>query len=294
MTDSESTGRLFERPPQRRGVPGALCVCAVVFFVAGAGAASWWLSRPERVNAAFHRLFHKNGQLTYNNTYWLGIAAQKCPLDMWVFQEILQETRPDVIVETGTFKGGSACFYASIFDLMKHGRVVTVDIEDYKEKPRHPRITYLLGSSTSEGILQQVRGSIQPGEKVMVFLDSDHHQAHVLSELRLYSPLVTPGQYLIVEDTHFNGHPILPKFGPGPWEAVEEFLRVNPDFVADRSRERFGLTFNPRGFLKRNASVSGTRGGTSFSLSRAVAGNGPDKLKLIPQGIQHLPETQKQ
>jgi hypothetical protein len=29
----------------------------------------------------------------------------------------------------------------------------------------------------------------------------------------------------------------------------------------------------------------------SFSLSRAVVENGPDKLKLIPQGIQQLPET---
>jgi len=240
-----------EHAPQRRGVFAALGVSGVLFFLAGAGAASWWLSRPARVNAAFHKLFHKNAQLTYNNTYWLGIPAQKCPLDMWVFQEILQETKPDVIVETGTYTGGSAYFYASICDLMRHGRVVTIDVQDYQEKPPHPRITYLLGSSTSEAILGQVRASIQPGEKVMVLLDSDHHQAHVLSELGLYSPLVTPGQYLIVEDTHFNGYPILPKFGPGPWEAVEEFLQANPAFLPDRSCERFGLTFDPRGFLKR-------------------------------------------
>lgn len=251
MTDSQPTRRGSGDAPHRRGIRGALIFCALGLFLAGAGAASWWLSRPARVNAGFHKLFHRNGQITYNNTCWLGVPAQKCPLDMWVFQEILQETRPDVIVETGTFKGGSAYFYASIFELLKHGRVVTIDIEDYKEKPQHPRITYLLGSSTSEAILQQVRGSIQPGERVMVFLDSDHHQVHVLNELRLYSLLVSPGQYLIVEDTHFNGHPILPKFGPGPWEAVEEFLQTHPEFVPDRSRERFGLTFNPRGFLKR-------------------------------------------
>ncbi len=85
----------------------------------------------------------------------------------------------------------------------------------------------------------------------MVVLDSDHHRDHVLNELRLYNGLVSPGCYLIVEDTHFNGHPILPKFGPGPFEAVDEFLRTNTAFVRDRTRERFLLTFNPGGYLKR-------------------------------------------
>jgi hypothetical protein len=36
----------------------------------------------------------------------------------------------------------------------------------------------------------------------------------------------------------------------------------------------------------------GGPGGISFSMSRAVVENGPDKLKLIPQGIQHFPETE--
>jgi cephalosporin hydroxylase len=85
----------------------------------------------------------------------------------------------------------------------------------------------------------------------MVTLDSDHHAAHVAEELRLYSQLVTPGSYLVVEDTHFNGYPILPKFGPGPHEAVDAFLRSNPDFTRDGSREKFGMTFNPGGWLRR-------------------------------------------
>jgi cephalosporin hydroxylase len=128
---------------------------------------------------------------------------------------------------------------------------VTVDIEDHPAKPKHPRITYLLGSSTSPEILAKIREAIRPGEKVLVDLDSDHHKEHVLNELRLYSPLVTPGSYLIVEDMHFNGHPILPKWGPGPTEAVEEFLRSNADFQPDRTREKFGMTFNRGGYLKR-------------------------------------------
>jgi cephalosporin hydroxylase len=223
----------------------------VLGAIAGFGLASHRASRPDRVVAAYHRLFHKYGDSTYQNTRWLGVRAQKCPLDMWVFQEILYETRPDVLVEMGTFQGGSALYFASVFDLLGHGRVVTVDIEDQPEKPRHERITYLLGSSTSDEIAQKVAGLIKSGERVMVVLDSDHHRDHVLREMRRYASLVSPGCYLIVEDTHFNGHPILPKFGPGPMEAVQEFLKERTDFIPDRSREKFLMTFNPSGYLKR-------------------------------------------
>ena len=55
----------------------------------------------------------------------------------------------------------------------------------------------------------------------------------------------------MVEDTNLNGHPVLPDHGPGPMEAVEAFLRAAPEFEVDGSRERFMLTLNPGGFLKR-------------------------------------------
>jgi cephalosporin hydroxylase len=239
-------------------------LAAVAGFTAGGAITSLWLSRPDEVTAAFHRLYHARGDRTYNNTYWLGVPVQKCPLDLWVFQEILFETRPDVLVETGTYKGGSAYFFASMFDLMGRGRVITIDIQDQPDKPRHPRIEYLLGSSTSPETVRQVRERIRPGERVMVVLDSDHKMAHVLEELRLYSGLVTPGNYLVVEDTHFNGHPILPRYGPGPMEAVEEFLRTAGGFEADREREKFGLTFNPRGYLRRSSRLPA--GSASYPL----------------------------
>jgi cephalosporin hydroxylase len=73
----------------------------------------------------------------------------------------------------------------------------------------------------------------------------------VSGELRSYSGLVSVGCYLVVEDTNLNGHPVLPDHGPGPMEAVEAFLRAAPEFEVDGSRERFMLTLNPGGFLKR-------------------------------------------
>jgi len=85
----------------------------------------------------------------------------------------------------------------------------------------------------------------------MVILDSDHKKDHVLGELQAYAPLVTKGMYLIVEDTNINGRPVFPGFGPGPGEAVDEFLAANRAFVRDPARERFFVTFNPGGYLRR-------------------------------------------
>jgi len=69
----------------------------------------------------------------------------------------------------------------------------------------------------------------------------------------LFAPYVGLGSYMIVEDTNINGHPAYASFGEGPFEAVEEFLRKNQNFAVDQSREKFLMTFNPRGYLKRIA-----------------------------------------
>lgn len=202
----------------------------------------------------FHRLYYDSQVFrgTWRATSWLGTPVLKCPFDLWVYQELLHEVRPDVIVECGTAEGGSALFFASIFDLLGAGRVVTIDVERQADRPEHERIRYLTGSSTSDDTLADVRKSLSPDDRVMVFLDSDHSRDHVLAELCAYSPLVTVGSYLVVEDSNVNGHPVEPDFGPGPMEAVEDFLVENGDqFEVDRRCEKFYLTFNPSGYLRR-------------------------------------------
>jgi cephalosporin hydroxylase len=62
---------------------------------------------------------------------------------------------------------------------------------------------------------------------------------------------VSPGSYLVVEDTNINGHPVLPGWGPGPLEAVQKFLTETDEFAVDDSREKFLLTFNPHGYIRR-------------------------------------------
>ncbi|HEX8822103.1 MAG TPA: CmcI family methyltransferase [Archangium sp.] len=182
---------------------------------------------------------------------WMGVPIRKMPLDLWVYQELIHETRPDVIIETGTMFGGSALYFAHLCELLGNGRVITIDLQPQPSLPQHARIEYLTGSSVDPTILERVRSGLTPGQKVMVILDSDHSAEHVLKELHCYSGLVTPGQYLIVEDTNI-GHPLYTfQVERGPMEAVEEFLAGDTPFERDRGREKLLVTFNPGGYLKR-------------------------------------------
>ena len=201
----------------------------------------------------FHRLYYDGyGKgLTWGNTFWRGVKTEKCPLDLWVYQEIIQDLKPDLIIETGTRFGGSALFMADVCTLVGNGRIVTIDIDAPEGRPQDDKITYVSGSSVAGDIVTKVKGMIEADTKVMVVLDSDHSKAHVFKELQAYAPLVSKGQYLIVEDTNVNGHPVADDFGPGPMEAVDEFLSSNSEFSVDDSREKFYLTFSPRGYLRK-------------------------------------------
>jgi cephalosporin hydroxylase len=196
----------------------------------------------------FHRLFY--GSAVWGESRWLGARAYKNPLDLWIFQEIITETSPDLIIETGTHSGGSALYFASVCELLGRGEVLSIDIEAVKEiYPLHPRITYVGGrSSTDPEVVEEVRRRAA-GRRTMLILDSDHSQGHVEAELDAYAPLVTEGCYAIVEDSNIG--PVRPDLMPGPMQAIETFLASNRDFVADSTRERFMLTFNPSGYLRR-------------------------------------------
>jgi cephalosporin hydroxylase len=199
----------------------------------------------------FHKLYYYRRAQTWRNTYWLGTDVLKCPLDLWVYQELLYELRPDWIIETGTAFGGSASFLASICDVLGSGQVLTIDPLERAGRPRHPRIHYLRGYSTDPEVLARVGHAVAGARSVLVLLDSDHSYENVLAELRAYHGFVTPGSYCVVEDGNVGGHPVAREFGAGPLEAVRAFLSESDAFAIDRAREKFYLTFNPSGYLRR-------------------------------------------
>ena len=208
----------------------------------------------------FHDLYWDSG--TWRWTFWRGVPTLKCPLDLWIYQELLWLVRPELVVELGTFAGGSATFLADMLDLQQapaSSRVVTVDILDDAElaahvtgyenapfevrmRPPHPRVQYVHGDSASEDVAALVHEAAAGASSVLVIADSDHAAAHAYRELQLYHDLVTPGSWFVMEDTD----------GPGPRAAVEQFLAEHPEFDVDEQCEKFHMTFNPAGYLRRS------------------------------------------
>jgi cephalosporin hydroxylase len=196
---------------------------------------------------------------SYRNMYWLGIPVIKTPSDMWMMQQVISEVRPDFIIEAGTFFGGSALYFAHVLDGLElpEAKVITIDIQDRTSEVSklalwQRRVQFVHGSSTAPEVVEQVSEGVA-GKKVLVVLDSSHAKPHVLGELAAYAPLVSPGSYVVVEDTSLDGMPLQPSLGAGPMAAVEEFLEseLGTKFEPDLSREAFLLTFHPGGWLRR-------------------------------------------
>ena len=167
-----------------------------------------------------------------------------------VYQEILAETRPGLIVETGTANGGSALFVANVCDVFGYRHVATIDIAD-EERPQHPRLTYLHGSSNDLQLLEKVRLMAVGASRVIVVFDSDHARSSRARRTRDVRAARNPACCLVVKDTNVNEHPVLRGHGPGPTEALAELLTETDAFEVDRSREKFRMTFNPGGYLRR-------------------------------------------
>jgi len=210
---------------------------------------------PEKQNELM-KLFHDVP--TWQQTFFHNVQIEKNPLDLWMMQQLIYEIQPDFIVETGTWRGGSALYWAHTLNGagLEKSRVITVDIQDQtKNAAAHPLwkyVTFMKGSSTDPKIVAEITRLVQ-GRKVIVALDSDHSMKHVLDELHAYSPMVSARSYLVVEDTHIDGIPTQPEAGPGPLAAVQKFLAEDAGkaFEQDLTREAFIMTFNPGGWLRR-------------------------------------------
>lgn len=199
------------------------------------------------------------------NFSWLGRPLIQFPQDMVAIQELIWKIRPEVVIETGVAHGGSLIFSASMLELLgEDGFVIGVDIDirahNRAEIEKHPlakRIKLVQGSSIDEGIAAQVRELAAGKKRVLVILDSNHTHEHVLEELRLYSPLVRAGSYLLVYDTLIEDMPADlvgdRPWGPGnnPKTAVHAFLKFSDRFEVDREMEaKLLITVAPDGYLK--------------------------------------------
>jgi len=201
---------------------------------------------------------------------WMWRPIIQLPEDMIRMQEVIWRLRPDVIIETGIAHGGSLVFYAGLFAAMGNGRVIGVDI-DIRAHNRaaiesHPMagwISLIEGSSIAPETVAGVRQAIKPSDSVLVILDSNHSQAHVEQELALYSPLVTPGSYIVACDGIMAQVAGAPRTAPdwtwnNPLSAIDSFLHDNTDFAQEdppfpfnEGQVRNRVTYWPRCYLRR-------------------------------------------
>jgi cephalosporin hydroxylase len=180
---------------------------------------------------------------THERMKWLGVPIQKWPCDLWMYQQILFELKPTIVVEFGTLFGGSSAYFSDLLflihasDRLKLGherpwktsqtestsdtsatehldnqfRVLSVDISKMVMVPDSFRreTFHLLADSTSESTAIAIREHqvAFPGATFAI-LDSNHSKPHVLQEMILLAPLLREGDYLVVEDSNIGGHPI--------------------------------------------------------------------------------------
>jgi cephalosporin hydroxylase len=201
---------------------------------------------------------------------WLGRPIIQLPDDLLRIQEVVFSVRPDVIIETGVAHGGSLIFYASLGKAMDRGRVIGVDIEirphNRKAIEEHflfPYITLIEGDSVAPDVVDQVQARIDPGETVLVVLDSCHTKDHVLKELNAYAPLVTPGSYIVAMDGIMKDLVGASRSSPdwswnNPSEAAREFAAARADFELEEPPVPFNegvvderVTYWPDAFLRR-------------------------------------------
>lgn len=195
---------------------------------------------------------------------WMGVPILQWPTDLIILQEIIFECKPKFIIETGTYQGGTAVYFASLLRLLNNnGKVISIDIslpaETRRQISRHPLgkdIILYEGDSASAAIEKKVRQELNDEKNILVFIDSDHGYEHVFKELQIYSKFVPVGGYLCAFDTIVKDLSDMSKgrkewLTDNPARAVTDFLKINDDFIIDKTRNRLLVTWAPDGFLKR-------------------------------------------
>jgi cephalosporin hydroxylase len=217
------------------------------------------------------------------NFDWLGRPIIQYPQDMVAIQEIIWQVRPTLIIETGIAHGGSLILSASMLALLDYceavesglaiypseskRKVVGIDIEIREHNrsaiERHPmssKIEMIEGSSTDQRIINQVAKLAKDHSSVLVLLDSNHTHDHVFCELEAFANLVSVGSYCVVFDTFVEDMPT-GYFADRHWDkgnsprtAVDQFLKIHPEFEVDESiQNKLLITVAPGGFVKRIA-----------------------------------------
>jgi cephalosporin hydroxylase len=208
-------------------------------------------------------IFKKKEKIEYNfspktiekghhNFKYRGIITQKCPFDYVLYQMILNEIKPDLVIEIGTNQGGSCLYMADLMEINKFGEIHTIDIEDNVTSPlidNHNRIKRFLNGYQNYDL--NLTNSF---ERILIIDDGSHQRVDVEEAFQKFKDLVSVGSYYIIEDGVLTELGYESNYGGGPLKAIEKIIDKNKNFIIDRKWSNFfgtNATFNPNGFLKR-------------------------------------------
>jgi cephalosporin hydroxylase len=203
---------------------------------------------PDDLRSAFTDAVWRN--LPWRRTSWLGTPIRTAPTDLLAYQEIVSRVRPDWVVDVGGSDPGRPTFLASICQLLGHGKVLSISEPATEGPPQHPLLLCCPGEPLDIGVRNHVHSLVGGGNAVVV-LGACADRDATTAQFEAYADLVGVGSYVLVTDTVVNGHPVWTSFGPGPMEGIKQILNRNGDFVPDPEMEKYALSFNPGGFLRR-------------------------------------------
>ena len=229
------TGRFFDVDPRLEGTDGPPPASPMPV--------------PDDLRDAFTTAYHNS--LAWKGTRWLGHPVDNAPTDLVVYQEIIDEVRPDWIIETGAPDGGRAWFLATICEMIGHGEVISISPNPGKKRPDHDRVRLLAAVPHDPSTLDQVKAIVGDEPHALAILGSRTKRDRTRREFEAFAPLVPVGSYVVMEHTVLNGFPVDASFGPGPHDALRRLMNLHDEFLADSTRERHALTFNQGGFLRR-------------------------------------------
>ncbi|MBK7679345.1 MAG: class I SAM-dependent methyltransferase [Chitinophagaceae bacterium] len=188
----------------------------------------------------------------HHKVTYKGVPAIKCPFDYVLYQMIITEIKPDLIIEIGTNKGGSSLYLADLLELNNNGELHTIDLPDTKENElllSHHRVKLF-----KEGFGGYDTSNLKNFKKIVVIEDGSHMYEDVLATMEKFAPFVTPGSYMIVEDGIVTELGLEKQFHGGPQKAIRDFISKSKVFDIDRKWcDFFGTnaTFNVNGYLKK-------------------------------------------
>lgn len=205
-----------------------------------------FLNKIDEVKFNVNTLFEGHRKVTYK-----GVQAIRCPFDYVIYQMILFEVKPDLVIEVGTNRGGGALYIADLLDLIGKGEIHTIDIQDTCDElaKQHPRIKRF-----TDGFQGYDIANAAGFEKILIIEDGSHLYEHTRDILAKFWQLVTKDSYFIVEDSIITALNWEKDYNGGPLKAIHEFLKQNNHFEIDRKWcDLFGknATFNVNGYLKR-------------------------------------------